>query len=43
MEFRKIFDTIPEQFDKYTTDGLHFNDEGHGVLAEKLMAFIEAM
>lgn len=34
---------IPEQFEKYTTDGLHFNDEGHAVLAEKLIAFIEAM
>ena len=32
-----------EQYEKYTTDGLHFNDEGHVLLAEKLKAFIEAM
>ena len=34
---------IPEQFDKYTSDGLHFNNEGHLLLAEKLKAFIESM
>jgi len=34
---------IPEQFEKYTADGLHFNDEGHVLLAEKLIEFIEAM
>ena len=28
-------------FAAYTTDGLHFNDAGHGVIAEKLKAFIE--
>ena len=31
-----------ESFNTYTTDGLHFNDAGHGVIAEKLKAFIEA-
>ena len=33
----------PEQFEKYTTDGLHFNDAGHAVLANKLKEFIEAL
>ena len=28
---------------KYTTDGLHFNDEGHAVLAKVLGDFIEAL
>ena len=26
---------------KYTTDGLHFNDDGHAVIAAKLQAFLE--
>ena len=30
-------------FDAYTMDGLHFNDAGHGIIAEKLKAFIEAL
>lgn len=34
---------IPEQFEKYTTDGLHLNDDGHAILAQKLKEFIEAM
>ena len=34
---------IPEQFEKYTTDGLHFNDEGHALIAEKLAALIASM
>ena len=34
---------IPEQFEKYTTDGLHFNNEGHVLLAQKLKDFIEAI
>jgi len=34
---------IPEQFEKYTTDGLHFNNEGHALMAEKLKEFIEVM
>lgn len=33
----------PEQFETYTTDGLHFNDAGHVLLAEKLKAFIDAL
>ena len=33
----------PECFDTYTTDGLHFNDAGHVVLAKKLKAFIDAL
>ncbi|MBO5883719.1 MAG: SGNH/GDSL hydrolase family protein [Clostridia bacterium] len=32
---------IPEDSDKYTTDGLHFNDEGHRVLAETLADFLK--
>lgn len=31
----------PESYEKYTVDGLHFNDDGHAVIAEKLKAFIE--
>ena len=34
---------IPEQFEKYTTDGLHLNDEGHALLAQKLKELIESM
>lgn len=34
---------IPEQFEKYTMDGLHFNDEGHEILASKLKDFIDNM
>jgi len=34
---------IPEQFEKYTADGLHFNDDGHALLAEKLAQLIESM
>ena len=34
---------VPEQFDQYTTDGLHFNDAGHLILASKLKEFIEAL
>ena len=33
----------PAIFDTYTMDGLHFNDAGHAVIAEKLKAFIEAI
>ena len=33
----------PEQFEKYTADGLHFNDQGHAILAQKLKDFIDAM
>ena len=33
----------PEDFAAYTTDGLHLNDAGHGLLAEKVKAFIEAL
>jgi len=28
---------------KYTTDGLHFNDDGHAVIAERLKSFLEAL
>jgi len=33
----------PEIFDTYTMDGLHFNDAGHAVIAQKLKEFIEAL
>ena len=33
----------PEDYATYTADGLHFNDNGHAVLAERLKAFIEAL
>ncbi|MBQ8309182.1 MAG: SGNH/GDSL hydrolase family protein [Clostridia bacterium] len=32
---------LPEDKEKYAPDGLHFNDEGHRVLAEKLVAFLK--
>ena len=32
-----------ESFNTYTTDGLHFNDAGHGVIAQRLKEFIEAL
>ena len=34
---------IPEHFDTYTIDGLHFNDQGHVRIAEKLNEIIKAM
>jgi len=34
---------IPEHFEKYTMDGLHFNDEGHALIAQKLKELIESM
>lgn len=34
---------IPEQFEKYTTDGLHFNDEGHKLIAQKLEELIASI
>ena len=33
----------PEQFKKYTVDGLHFNDDGHAIHTQKLKDFIEAI
>lgn len=30
-------------FEKYTADGLHFNDDGHAVIARKLKEFIETL
>ena len=32
-----------EVFEKYTMDGLHFNDAGHAILAQRLKDFIEAL
>ena len=34
---------IQSDFDRYTADGLHFNDAGHQVLAERLSAFLYAL
>ncbi len=33
----------PKDRERYAPDGLHFNDEGHGVLAERLTAFLQAL
>ena len=33
----------PEQRAKYTADGLHFNDEGHKILAARLAEFLGAL
>ena len=44
-----LFEKLPidpnnaEDKAKYTTDGLHFNDEGHAVLAKVLGDFLEAL
>lgn len=35
--------TNPEEKEKYTMDGLHFNDAGHHILATRLQAFLEAL
>ncbi len=34
---------IPEHFERYTTDGLHFNNDGHGLIADKLIDLIESI
>lgn len=34
---------VEEDSNRYTTDGLHFNDEGHRVLAETLAAFLKSI
>lgn len=33
----------PAVFDTYTVDGLHFNDAGHAVLAQRLQEFISSL
>ena len=33
----------PKDYDTYTADGLHFNDAGHEVLAQKLRDFIDSL
>ena len=33
----------PACFDTYTTDGLHFNDAGHAVLAQLLKDFLDSL
>ena len=35
--------TNPEDKEKYTVDGLHFNDDGHHILAARLQEFLEAL
>ena len=34
---------IPEHKEKYTVDGLHFNDEGHKILAARLEEFLRSI
>ena len=29
--------------EKYTVDGLHFYDDGHAIIAEKVKAFLESI
>lgn len=33
----------PDDYEKYTADGLHLNDAGHIVLANKLKSFLESL
>ena len=33
----------PEQRAKYTVDGIHFNDIGHRILAEKIIGFLQSI
>ena len=33
----------PKDYDTYTVDGLHFNDAGHEVLAQRLKEFIDTL
>ena len=33
----------PDQKAKYTIDGLHFNDDGHAIIAEQLIKFLKAL
>lgn len=33
----------PEEKEKYTADGLHFNDAGHHIIAARLQEFLEAL
>ena len=33
----------PDSFAAYTVDGLHFNDAGHAILAQKLKDFIDSL
>ncbi len=35
--------TDPEQKEKYTSDGLHFNDAGHYIIAARLGEFLESL
>ena len=34
---------IPEDYKKYTIDGLHFNDAAHIIMAEKLKELLESL
>ena len=33
----------PQMYNAYTVDGLHFNDAGHAILADRLKTFIEML
>lgn len=34
---------IPEHMEEYAPDGLHFNDKGHSVIAEKIIQLLETL
>ena len=34
---------VEEDRVKYTTDGLHFNDDGHHIIAARLKEFLESL
>lgn len=40
MEKLPIDPNIPEDCEKYTEDGLHFNDEGHKIIAKTVGDFL---
>ena len=33
----------PKDYESYTVDGLHFNDAGHGIIAQRLKDFIDSL
>lgn len=33
----------PQCYETYTADGLHFNDAGHGIIAQRLKEFIDSL
>jgi len=49
IHVREMYNTLgidpnnEEEKKKYTSDGLHFNDEGHHIIARRLKEFLEAL